>query len=103
MDGELKSFDKKLEKLPIPDTNKAFADLKKELKDLGVEGIEDAKSIDEVKKAIEKLNGKALQRVDDNIAKMEKELEQLGMQGQKAKNGIDQATQAIKEQEEAVR
>lgn len=103
MDGELNNFDKKLDKLSIPNTKQALADLKKELKDLGVEGIEDAESIEEIEKAIEKLNGKALQRVDDNLEKARKELEQLGEQGKKAQKGLDQATQAIKEQEETVR
>jgi chromosome segregation ATPase len=52
LDSAFKDIDEQLKKLSLKDEEAAFESLKKRLKELGVEGIENAKDLDTLREAI---------------------------------------------------
>jgi hypothetical protein len=55
-----------------------FNNLVKQLKELGVEGIDGVSTFEELEKAVTKLNSKALAKVDDALTTAKQELLKMG-------------------------
>lgn len=98
LDNEFEEVDKKLSKLSVKDTTKEFDDLKDRLKELGVEGIEGAKSIEEITEAVKSLENKALKKVDKSLTETQKNLRAMGGEAEELKKQIDTGTESIKQQ-----
>ena len=96
LSGKLRKVDKALDV-------DAFEQLKKELKDLGVEGIDNVKSLAEIENVLKGLDNEAIEPVtaalNDMISSLDRlEEEQKGVAGE-----IDKTTEALKEQTEAAK
>lgn len=98
LDNEFEEVDKKLNKLSVKDTTKEFDELKERLKELGVEGIEGANSIEEITEAVKGLEDKALKKVDKSLAETQRNLRAMGGEAEELKKQIDAGTESIKEQ-----
>ena len=103
MDSALGKIDSQLAKLNISDEAKAFQNLKDRLKELGVEGIEEAKDINALRKAIQQLDDKALAKVEQSLKDMNDGLGAMGAQALQVGKEIDASTDAIERQNEALR
>ena len=101
LDSAFEDIDTQLEKLPLQDTEKELEKLKERLKELGVEGVEDAKDFGTLQKKVQELESQALSRVDGSIKGLTKSLSLMGEESKEVGREIDQTTQAIKQQEEA--
>jgi hypothetical protein len=71
--------------------------LKKSLQELGVKGIENAKDIDELRKAVTDLESGALKTVDDEINKLVLSLKNMSEESSKTKTEIDKAKDSLQD------
>jgi uncharacterized coiled-coil DUF342 family protein len=97
---EISSIDKQLAKLKTP--NQAFDDLKNSLKDLGVEGVESAQNLDQIKVILKKLDKEALDKVEKSIEGTTAELDKFGKSADTVKTEIDKGTDSIERQQKAL-
>jgi chromosome segregation ATPase len=97
---EISSIDKQLAKLKTPD--QAFDDLKNSLKDLGVEGVESAQNLDQIKDILKKLDKEALEKVELSLKDTMAELDKFGKSAGTVKKEIDKGTDSLERQQKAL-
>ena len=102
LETEIKDLDGQLAKLETQKVNTSLDDLKKTLKDLGVEGLEAVDSLDDIKVVLNDLEKSALKKVDGQIENVVDELKNLGKTANQAKDELDNANASLKEQEETL-
>lgn len=102
MDSALNKIDGQLAKLNLSDEAKAFQNLKDRLKELGVEGIEDAKDLAALEQAIKKLDAKALAKIEDSLKNATNGLNAFGASMKPVGKEIDEGTAAIERQNQAL-
>jgi uncharacterized protein (DUF3084 family) len=103
MDSIVRKLDGQLAKLNPVDETEQLNKLKERLKELGVEGIDDAKDIDTLRKAIQQLDDKAFARVERSLKDMNAGLNAMGAEALQVGKEIDASTEAIERQNEALR
>ena len=103
MDSTVRKLDGQLAKLNPVDETEQLNKLKERLKELGVEGIDDAKDIDTLRKAIQQLDDKAFARVEQSLKDMNAGLNAMGTEALQVGKEIDASTEAIERQNEALR
>ena len=81
----------------------AFEELKKELQDLGVSGIESAKNFADIEKILKKLDKEAIAPVDNAIEEMISSLDKLEKEQKDVAGEINKTSEALKEQNEAAK
>jgi chromosome segregation ATPase len=96
LSGKLRKVDKALDV-------DAFEQLKKELKDLGVEGISNAESLAEIEKVLKGLDNEAIAPVTAALNNMISSLDKLGEEQKSVAGEIDKTSEALKEQNEAAK
>ena len=101
-DSELEKVNKSLSNLETLDIDKEFQNLKDTLKNLGVEGADSAKDIDELRAMLQQLESDALKKVEKSLKKEVTSLEKLGIAADSTKKELDDATESIKAQNEAI-
>ena len=80
----------------------SFDNLINALKELGVEGLDSAKSLDDVKKVLAGLEKKAFEPVAKSAASLAKKLDGLDKENKDIKNSVEASTEALKAQNEAL-
>jgi chromosome segregation ATPase len=103
MDSAVRKLDGQLAKLNPVNETEQLNKLKERLKELGVEGIDDAKDISTLRKAIQQLDDKALAKVEQSLKDMNNGLSTMGAQALQVGKEIDTSTEAIERQNEALR
>ena len=103
MDSAVHKLDGRLAKLNPVNETKQLNKLKERLKELGVEGIDDAKDIDTLRKAIQQLDDKAFARVEQSLKDMNAGLSAMGAEALQVGKEIDASTEVIERQNEALR
>lgn len=102
-DTALSSIDDKLSKLQVGDQQQAFDSLKQALQGLGVEGIDNATSFNELTEAIQRCEDDALEEVEENIEEVTDSLDKMGKSAEQVGDALDQTTDSMREQNEASR
>ena len=92
----------RLDSFETIDNNAEFKKLKNTLKELGVEGIEDAKSIEQIKKVLSDLENASYQKVVDYLQEIQDHVEEMSGEGEKIKKEIDKGTEAVEKQNKAI-
>lgn len=99
---QINSLNKKLNQLELTDEKQAFDELKKALKAAGVEGVETATSLDQLKKKVKDLDTQAMAQVETRIKTTITNLGQLQGSMSQAEGEFDRTTNRIKEQNAAL-
>ena len=101
-DVSLENFEKTLKNLKPTDAAAEFNKLKQSLKECGVEGVDNVKDFDELKKIVQKLDKDALSKVDKSVKNFVKQLKLMEEQVDQVGEVLDDATDSIKNQEAAL-
>lgn len=102
LETEIKDLDGQLAKLESQKADTSLDNLKETLKDLGVEGLEAAESLDDIKVVLNNLEKSSLKKVDGQIENVVGELKNLGKTANMAKEELDNANASLREQEETL-
>ena len=98
----LEGFEKTLKNLKPGDAAAEFNKLKQSLKECGVEGIDNVKDFDELKKVVQKLDKDALSKVDKSVKNFVKQLKLMEEQVDQVGEALEDSADSIKSQEAAL-
>jgi L-lactate utilization protein LutB len=98
----MKIVNKALTNLAPVNASEEFEKLKLTLKQLGVEGVDDAKDIDTLRNSVKRLESDALIQLDNQIEEDVESLEKLGKGAHDVKGELDLATDSLEKQKDAV-
>ena len=97
----ISTIDDQIGKLNIKDEAEAFTKLKDRLKELGVEGIDGADSVEVLSDKLKELESQAISGVDSGIKEIRTELDNLGETAKQTGEKLDLANRSLRDQEEA--
>ena len=97
-EDEIEDYQKKINKLKTTTPEKAFSDLKNTLSELGVGGLENVNTLEELQNVLQSLSANALSGVNTQIDSTVNGLKQMGGAADKVKEQIDGANHVIEEQ-----
>ena len=101
-DVSLENFEKTLKNLKPTDAAAEFNKLKQSLKECGVEGVDNVKDFDELKKIVQKLDKDALSKVDKSVKNFVKQLKLMEEQVDQVGEALEDSADSIKNQEAAL-
>lgn len=93
-----KEIQKSLEKLPLPNTKNALNEFKTALKEAGIEGVDNAKTVDELREKINEFEQNALAKVESRLQTTTGDWQKLTDQMDKAGPQIEETNADLKEQ-----